>query len=104
MSIRAADAIAAYQAAAKEIAPGFAPSGAEQSAGSSFADFLRDIGSSALEAGHESDRISALAIDGKASVTEVVTAVSNAELTLQTVVSVRDRVVEAYQQILRMPI
>lgn len=104
MAIPAAAAIAAYQAAAKEIAPGFAPSGVEQAAGSSFADLLGNLGSKALEAGRESDRVSALAIDGKASVTEVVTAVSNAELTLQTVVSVRDKVVEAYQTILRMPI
>jgi flagellar hook-basal body complex protein FliE len=34
----------------------------------------------------------------------VVTAVTNAELTLETVVAVRDRVVQAYQDILRMPI
>ncbi len=97
-------AIAAYQAAAKEIAPGFAPTGAEQPTGTSFADMLRDVGESAIESGRESDRVSALAIDGKASVTEVVTAVTSAELTLQTVVAVRDRVVEAYQSILRMPI
>ncbi len=35
---------------------------------------------------------------------DVVQAVSNAELTLQTVVAVRDRVVNAYQEIMRMPI
>jgi flagellar hook-basal body complex protein FliE len=34
----------------------------------------------------------------------VVTAVSNAEVTLQTVVAVRDRVVAAYLDILKMPI
>ena len=31
-------------------------------------------------------------------------AVTNAEITLQTVVSIRDRVIQAYQEILRMPI
>ena len=30
--------------------------------------------------------------------------VTNAEVTLQTVVAVRDRVIAAYQEILRMPI
>jgi flagellar hook-basal body complex protein FliE len=35
---------------------------------------------------------------------DVVTAVSNAEMTLQTVVAVRDRVLNAYQEIMRMPI
>ena len=104
MTMRTADAIAAYTNAAKQIAPGFEPNGAEAAAGSSFSDLLKNVASSAVEAGKESDRMSALALDGKAGVTEVVTAVSNAELTLQTVVAVRDRVVEAYQQILSMPI
>lgn len=35
---------------------------------------------------------------------EVISAVSKAETTLQTMVSVRDKAVEAYQEILRMPI
>jgi flagellar hook-basal body complex protein FliE len=34
----------------------------------------------------------------------VVTAVSNAEVTLQTAVAVRDRVIQAYLDIIRMPI
>ena len=46
----------------------------------------------------------ASAVAGEADLTDVVTAVSNAEMTLQTVVTVRDRVVAAYQEILRMPI
>ncbi|MEM6903398.1 MAG: flagellar hook-basal body complex protein FliE, partial [Pseudomonadota bacterium] len=35
--------------------------------------------------------------------TDVVMAVNNAEITLQSVVSIRDRVISAYQEILRMP-
>jgi len=34
----------------------------------------------------------------------VVTAVANAQHTLETVVAVRDKVLNAYQEILRMPI
>jgi len=41
---------------------------------------------------------------GRADLTEVVTAVSAAEVTMQAVVAVRDRVVQAYQEILRRPI
>jgi flagellar hook-basal body complex protein FliE len=37
-------------------------------------------------------------------VTDVVTAVTNAEVALDTVVAVRDRVISAYQEIMRMPI
>ena len=39
----------------------------------------------------------------KADLSSVVTAVAEAELTLQTVVAVRDKVIESYKQILRMP-
>ena len=48
--------------------------------------------------------MSRAAAAGKADVNEVITAVSEAELTLQTVVALRDRVIQAYQEILRMPI
>src|SRR5260221_305873 len=44
------------------------------------------------------------AVTGKADISEVVTAVTNAEVALQTVTAVRDRVIQAYQDILRMPI
>jgi flagellar hook-basal body complex protein FliE len=37
-------------------------------------------------------------------VTDVVLAVARAELALQTAVAVRDRVVAAYQDVMRMPI
>lgn len=41
---------------------------------------------------------------GKAELVDVVTAVANAETTLETVVAMRDRVIGAYQEIMRMPI
>jgi flagellar hook-basal body complex protein FliE len=44
------------------------------------------------------------AIAGGGNLTEVVTAVSRAELALQSTVAIRDRVVQAYQDIMRMPI
>lgn len=44
------------------------------------------------------------AISGGGNITDVVTAVAKAELALQTTVAVRDRVVQAYQDIMRMPI
>ena len=65
---------------------------------------MKSIGESALEAGNKADQMSVAAVEGKANVAEVVTAVANAELALQTVVAVRDQVVQAYQEILRMPI
>ena len=41
---------------------------------------------------------------GGGNLTDVVTALSRAELTLQTATAVRDRVVQAYQDIMKMPI
>lgn len=41
---------------------------------------------------------------GQADLVEVATAVAAAEVTLETVISLRDQVVQAYQEILRMPI
>jgi flagellar hook-basal body complex protein FliE len=35
---------------------------------------------------------------------EVIQAVGKAEMTLQTMLTVRDKTIEAYQEILRMPI
>jgi flagellar hook-basal body complex protein FliE len=44
------------------------------------------------------------ALTGGGNLTEVVTALSRAELTLQTATAIRDRVVQAYQDIMKMPI
>jgi flagellar hook-basal body complex protein FliE len=41
---------------------------------------------------------------GKADIVDVVTAVAETEVTLKTLVAVRDRVISAYQEIMRMPI
>ena len=43
-------------------------------------------------------------VDGKANIVDVVNSVNSAELTLDTVVAVRDKVVAAYQSIMSMPI
>lgn len=57
-----------------------------------------------VDAGHAADAQATQAIAGHGSVTELVTAVSKAELALQTTVAIRDRMVQAYQDIMRMPI
>jgi flagellar hook-basal body complex protein FliE len=41
---------------------------------------------------------------GKAELMDVVTAISSAEASLDTVMAVRDQVISAYQEIMRMPI
>ncbi len=46
----------------------------------------------------------AASASGKAELVDVVTAVANAETTLETVIALRDRMISAYQEIMRMPV
>ena len=57
-----------------------------------------------VDAGKQAEAQSVGAISGTGNLTDTVTAVARAELSLQTAVAVRDRVVQAYQEIMRMPI
>lgn len=72
--------------------------------GSGFGDMLTEALQSTVDAQKAAEATSAKAVNGKADVTDVVTAVTNAEVALDTVVAVRDRVISAYQEIMRMPI
>lgn len=72
--------------------------------GSDFASVLKDAAKVAIGTMKESESQSAAAIAGKADIRDVVAAVANAELTLETVVTVRDKVINAYNEIMRMPI
>jgi len=72
--------------------------------GVSFSDFLKDKIGESVDTMKESERMSAQAVTGEADLVDVVEAVTAAELTLQTVMAVRDKMISAYQEILRMPI
>jgi flagellar hook-basal body complex protein FliE len=93
-------AIAAYTQALQRPRP----EDAGDSVASSFAALLDRTLSDAIDAGHKGEAIATAAVSGHTSLQEVVEAVNAAELTLQTVVAVRDRMIAAYQEILRMPI
>jgi flagellar hook-basal body complex protein FliE len=93
-------------AAARRIAPvAQQPAGATTPAeGGSFAEALAAaVGelSGTLGAGEQAAR---QAILGQGDVQAVVEALTATELALETAVAVRDKVVEAYQEILRMPV
>lgn len=72
--------------------------------GAGFGAALTRAMEQAVDVGHQADAASTAALSGQGSVTDVVLAVGRAELTLQTAVAVRDRVVAAYQDVMRMPI
>ena len=69
-----------------------------------FSSVLSDVVNDTVKTLKQSENSSFAAATGQADVVDVVTSVTNAELTLQTVVAVRDKVISAYQEILRMPI
>lgn len=70
----------------------------------SFGDFMKDVAMDTLKTMRNGETMSAKAVTGDASLPDVVQAVNAAELTLSTVVAVRDRLISAYQEIMRMPI
>ena len=72
--------------------------------GASFADMLQKLGNDALTTGNQSEAVSVKAAARQAELVDVVTAVTSAEVTLQAVIAVRDRLIQAYQEIVKMPI
>ena len=72
--------------------------------GPSFGAVLKQSISTAIDSQHKSEEVSAKAVLGKADMTEVLQAVNDAELALNTVLAVRDKVVQAYEQVMRTPI
>lgn len=70
----------------------------------SFGDVMKDVAVKSIQTMRGGETASAQAVAGTASLPEVVQAITAAELTLQTVVAVRDRMMTAYQEIMRMPI
>lgn len=105
MTIPASLAAQAYAAAAKSIADParMTPAGATtQETG--FGDLLKEALDAVTTAGDSANKTAVQQITGKADMVDVVTAVTETELAVQTLVSVRDRVISAYQEVMRMPI
>ena len=69
-----------------------------------FSAVLKDAVGSVLEAGKKSDAQTMAMTSGKANVMDVVTAVAETDVAVSTLVSVRDRVIQSYEDIMKMPI
>jgi flagellar hook-basal body complex protein FliE len=95
-------ALAVYARTAN--APPSASAEKERATAPSFGNLLAQTVRDAIDASRKSETLSIKAASGKADLQDVVEAVNAAEISLQTVVSIRDRVISAYQEILRMPI
>ena len=94
----------AYAALARMTSTAGAGKGAETGGGQSFGAVLKEAIGSVLDAGRKSDAQTVAMTSGKANVMDVVTAVAETDVAVSTLVSVRDRVIQAYEDIMKMPI
>lgn len=107
MDIKAFDAASAYGKIASAALTGSGASAggvAGRASGGGFGDMLKGMMGDLTDATRGSEKVAAQALAHKAGVVDVVTEVSNAEMVVNTVVAVRDKVIQAYQDIMRMPI
>src|ERR1700742_2678769 len=73
-------------------------------AGPSFGDLLKGAIGDVMEGGRKSDAQTVAMASGKANVMDVVTAVAETDVKVSTLVSVRDRVIQSYEDIMKMAI
>ena len=96
----AARAYASVQGAAAPAAPKL-PTAAE---GPDFAQVLSRTVGDMVQTSRRAEQAMAAHTQGRAQLVDVVTAVSSAQSSLETVMAVRDQVISAYQEVMRMPI
>jgi flagellar hook-basal body complex protein FliE len=104
MAVSPANAAAAYQQMAKLGAGAGPAAGGGGAVGQDFGNFLNDAMKEAVGTMRAGETAAAQGATGKGDIVQVVNAVTAAELSLETVVAIRDRVIGAYQDILKMPI
>jgi flagellar hook-basal body complex protein FliE len=76
----------------------------EAGGGEAFANLVKQAVSGTADSARKAEAKMTLATAGKADMIDVVTAVAESEAALETLVAVRDRVISAYEEIMRMPI
>lgn len=72
--------------------------------GPDFASMLRSAVGAVAQQGRATEGQAQAFANGRADLVDVVTAVAETEVALETLVSVRDRMIQAYEEIMRMPI
>ena len=77
---------------------------AEMGQGGDFANLLGQAVQNVVDSGHTANDKAMQMVNGKGDMVDVVTAISQTELAMDTMVAVRDRVISAYEEIMRMPI
>lgn len=78
--------------------------GAKGGSDTSFTSVLKEAMGAIQETGKKSDTQSHAMANGKSNMVDVVTAVAETEVAIDAVVAVRDKVIAAYEEIMKMPI
>lgn len=105
MNIDTSFAARLYESARRLAPPEAAePGGSGAAGGRSFAETLAAAADGLAENMRAGEQAARAALTGQGDVQSVVEALTATELALQGAVAIRDRVVEAYQEILRMPV
>lgn len=102
MAIDPLSAARAYQQAARANAGGAA--GGADAGGMDFGKLVQDAIHQAGASTQQAEQSALSVAGGQSDIVNVVTAIAAAETQMQTVIAVRDQVISAYQEILRMPI
>ena len=72
--------------------------------GAGFGDMVKQFMGDAISTSQNAEKMMVAQSQGKAELVDAVTAISSAQTSMQTVMAVRDQVISAYQEIMRMPI
>lgn len=94
----------AYASLARLTDPAGLTKGGEASSGPSFSALVKEAVNALQKTTQASDMQSQALAAGKANIVDVVTAVAESEVAINTLVSVRDKVINAYEEIMKMPI
>jgi flagellar hook-basal body complex protein FliE len=89
---------------ASQVTSAYANTAAKQAGSTDFGTMVSEAAESAMQTVRGSEQVAAAGVSGQADVQQVVQALTDAELTMQTVVAVRDKVLGAYNDIMKMTI
>ncbi|QEO16886.1 flagellar hook-basal body complex protein FliE [Acetobacter vaccinii] len=109
ITTRSLDAVNAYGVTQKAMQTGTNGLGGDETAQASdvvtsFGTALNSALKGAIKTGKTAESMTATGLSGKGDLTAIATSVEEAKLTLQTVTTVRDRMVQAYQEVMKMSI
>lgn len=98
------DAVSAYRKATDLPKVGGLVGNTTSGEGENFASMLGKLTGDSIGNLHQAEEVSRQAVQGKVSPVEIATAVAEAETSLQMLVTLREKMIAAYQEVSRMSV